>query len=486
MIHRRATMEPEDGTMKNPVTGSLLIVLVVAACGTSSLQKKKVQREESAKLQLRDFADQINRRVQRCASDVLEAAEEDARANNQKVNRELRRALIRWQVATLRWTQRALHYPDARWCVVEMWSGIFRVQAYLKTPEATRLIGERGVAIIAEHFRSLEQRIELRTAAVLTDSQRKALRDASQQLAASHPISDDELLHPGQGMRMTDDGGALALIAGLPSELFSIGGGVKDTAMAVYDVAKVADRGVDGIESMPQMVRWETELLLMHVEENETVMSLTANADRFADVAERIGRTVETLPAEIEKAVTRIVSKFETTQPEFRATLTEGRGAITEARGAIQDVGPVVDKVAEQGPWIEKTATSATEAGAAWEGVFRELNLLVHPPLDPDAPPPEPSPPFDMKDLASTAEYTNKAAVELRAAVADVRGIIDGDGLDQRLQQVDTTTRNTLDLTSEHATALINTITWRAAGLIVLFFALLAGYRVIVTRSAKG
>jgi len=467
--------------MNNPMISGLVLMLVCGACGTSSLQKKKVEREESAKLQLRDLADQINQRVQRSAADVAEAAAEDG-----SDNRELRRALIRWQIATLRATQRALHYPDPRWTVVEMWSGILRVQTFLKTEDAIKVLGKRGVEIVSKNIDGLHRRILLRASTVLTEKQVTALQNAAVQVAAAHPISDDELMHPGEGLRVTGDGNALELIAGLPSELFSLGGGVKDTAMAVSDVAKVAGRGVDGIETMPQMVRWQTELLLMELDENTTVKGLTENADRITSVAEKIGRTVETLPAEIEQAVTRILQEFERSQPEFRATLTEGRGAIDQARGAIQDVGPVLDKVREQGLWIEKTAVHATEAGTAWEGVFRELNLMVNPPLDPDAPPPEPSPPFDMKDLASTAEWTTKAAVELRATVADVRGMIDGDGLDKRLEQVDSTAKGTLDLTSAHATALINTITWRAAALIALFFVLLFGYRMFSVRTARG
>ena len=91
-----------------------------------------------------------------------------------------------------------------------------------------------------------------------------------------------------------------------------------------------------------------------------------------------------------------------------------------------------------------------------------------------------------MKDLAKTAEWTTKAAVELRATVEDVRGIIDGEGLDKRLDQVDSTAQKTLDLTSTHVAALINTITWRAALLILLFFGLLTGYRFFATRVTKG
>ena len=462
--------------MKFQMVVGLILIGGVAACGTSKLQKKKAEREQTTRLQLRELADDINQRVQLCASELMEST--DSRA--------LKRVAIRWQIGTVRATQRALHHPDPRWSIVELWAGVMRVQRYLEQPEAVQELADSGVAIVSKHMDYLDALIGRRSDSVLTDSQLQSLRDAAQKVAMVKPISAEEMQHPGGNVNLVDSESALAIVAALPSELFSLGGGVKDTAMAVSDVAKVADRGVDGIETMPQMVRWQTELLLMSVEENDTVAGLRSNADRLTAVAESIGKSVETLPGQIEEAVTRILKELESSQPELRATLVEGRATVGEARETIGAVGPLLDKVGENGTWIEKSVAGATDAGKAWEGTFRELNLLVNPPEDPKAPPPEPSPPFDMKDLVSTAEWTTKAAIELRATVSDVRGIVEGEGLDERMQQVDKTAQNTLDLTSAHAAALIDVITWRAAALIGLFFVLLFVYRVFSVRIGKG
>ena len=117
---------------------------------------------------------------------------------------------------------------------------------------------------------------------------------------------------------------------------------------------------------------------------------------------------------------------------------------------------------------------------------MEQVNLLV---AQFDDPPgvtqPEPSPPFDMKDLARTAEEAAKTAEGLRATVVELRAIVEGDGLDKRLEQVNATTQSTLDQTTGAASVLINTITLRGAMLIVLFFLSLFGYRVAASQLIK-
>jgi len=462
-------------TIRSTARLLVIVVAMLVACGTTKGQKAKAKAEKTTALRLRDFADDINKRVQRCAAEV----------NAITGDPELKRTMIRWQIATLRLTQRSLHHPDPRWTLLELWAGLFRIRAYLERPDSTKDLGSDEHAIVRAAIDAMLLRMERRSATVLNEKQLDTLRDAAGQLAAANPLSDEELRRPATVFKISDNKNALALITNLPADIFSLGGGVKDTAMAVTEVAEVADRGVDGIESMPQMVRWQTQLLLMDLEQNESVKAMVANSTKVSDAVERVSKTVETLPAQLEDVVVRVAERVEKAQPELRETLKEGRGAVVEARGIVQDIGPILEKVEEQGPWLERTTANATEAGKAWEGAFHEIYLLANPPLDPNEPPPESSPPFDMKDYLQTAEWTTKAAVELRATVVEVRGIIDGEGLDRRVEQVDTTTNKVLDAASAQVRALIDTIAWRAGALIVLFFALLAGYRMFATRLAR-
>ena len=48
----------------------LILVAALAACGTTKTQKSKAKEEKTTSLRLRDFADEINKRVQMCAAEV--------------------------------------------------------------------------------------------------------------------------------------------------------------------------------------------------------------------------------------------------------------------------------------------------------------------------------------------------------------------------------------------------------------------------------
>jgi hypothetical protein len=267
----------------------------------------------------------------------------------------------------------------------------------------------------------------------------------------------------------------------VPAGIFSVGGGTKDIAQSVSEVAAAADRSVEAVDSLPLNVRLQTELLLFKLEEDDTVQTLLGDISQVSSTIAGVGKTVEGLPDRIESTVAKTIREAESTQPEFRKTLVEGRGIVSEARAAVQDATSTIDNLGKEG-WVERTTANTVAAGDAWKGAFEQLNLLANPPREPDAPPPEPSPPFDLKDAAATAEWATKAAEEVRGTVVEVRSIIDGEGLDQRLRQIDSTTRTALDESTVRISSLLDQATLRGVLLIAVFFAGLLGYRFAVTR----
>jgi hypothetical protein len=267
----------------------------------------------------------------------------------------------------------------------------------------------------------------------------------------------------------------------VPAGIFSVGGGTKDIAQSVSEVAASADRSVEAVDSLPLNVRLQTELLLFHLEEDDTVQTLLGDLSRVSNTLANVGATVESVPDRVESTIAKTIREVEAVQPELRRTLTEGRGIATEVRAAVQDATTTVDTIGREG-WVERTSANAAAAGDAWKGAFEQINLLANPPRDPDAPPPEPSPPFDLKDAAATAEWATKAAQEVRGTVVEVRSIIDGEGLDQRLRQIDSTTRSALDESTARLGSLLDKATLRGVLLIAVFFAGLLGYRFAVTR----
>ena len=226
---------------------------------------------------------------------------------------------------------------------------------------------------------------------------------------------------------------------------------------------------------------------LDNIEEYHTIEQLVRNVDEITAAITRVSARVDALPADLNRAIDHAAEEIESSQPGIRATLKEGRGIVDATHATIRDANTALDKVQETGVWVEKTAAHATEAGKAWEGTVKEVNRLVeHFDDDPDAPQPtEPSPPFDMKDVARTAEEATKTATEVHASVVELRAIVEGDGLDKRLESIEKATKSTLEGTTAAVASLIDTITIRAALLILLFFGSLLSYRFAAGRLVK-
>jgi hypothetical protein len=389
-------------------------------------------------------------------------------------DRELRRKMILWQLHTMQACRRALQMPDPRWAFLDLWTLMYQTKLYVEEGAAKELLGPQA-PIAVEALERLLKKLKATARSVLAPKELEKLAEAAHVWAEQHPIDGDTI--SARPAPSQDKSGAFQAIMGVPAEVFSFGGGVKDAAAAVGDVAIAAHHAVGAVEALPQVVRWQTELLLYALDEDPTMRALIQDADEASAALVKVGNTVEELPDHVRQTIRDV----EATQPEFRKTIAEGRGIVDQARGTVQDVGPLLDKLQETGQWVEQTSAHATEAGKAWEGALVQVNLLANPPRDPDAPPPEPSPPFDInagvQDAARTAEWATKAAGEVKETVVELRQIVEGEGLDQRLAQVDATTQSAVDRTVASVGDLIDRITWRAVMVIVVFFVALLGYR---------
>lgn len=430
------------------------------ACATTRQEEKAIKREQTAFIGLSSLCDDINAGVQKAAREI----------SLETKDREVRRKMILWQLHTMQSCRRALQLPDPRWAFLDLWTLMYQTKLYVEKGPAKEMLGPQA-PIAAKAAGQLVAKIEATARSVLTAQQLKQATEAAHQWAEENPIEGDTI--SARPSLRQDKTGAFEAIMAVPAGVFSFGGGVKETAQAVEDVAIVAHHAVGAVEALPQTVRWQTELLLYTLDENPTLQGLIEDADKASDAVVRVADTVEKLPSRIEETIHGI----EAAQPEFRKTLAEGRAVVEAAGTTVDRAGRNIDKLAETFPSVERTTANAKDAGQAWEGAFAQLNLLVHPPRDPNEPPKPPAPPFDIKDAARTAEWATKAAGEVKETVLELRKIVEGQGLDERLAQVDATTQSALDKAVARAEDLIDRITSRAIIVIVVFFVALLGYR---------
>jgi hypothetical protein len=269
----------------------------------------------------------------------------------------------------------------------------------------------------------------------LTPAELDAVRKDVDQLAERFPITGTQfsLVRAREAAQAVPSSNALTEVIALPLAPFRALQGVDSGAAAIRDFNQTARRFSTVVGGLPEELRGQMELLLYDVEELRAVRQGLASFELAAASADRASLAIERLPDELRA----------TLDTQVRSLLQESQGTVGEAVQALAQAREVA------GP-LQETATQLREASAAW----REI-------LGPHDPTPRSADerPFDIRDWQSAAASIGTAAVELRGLAVELEGFSGSAGLDR--------------------------LFWRAVALLVLFFALLLGYRVLAARLVR-
>lgn len=342
--------------------------------------------------------------------------------------RETRRNTLLWQLRMIPLAHRAAFAPDPQQAYVMSLALATAQHDYLATGDGRALFGAQQ-AIAVDAAKELEQEVLELGSAFLSAGQIARLQKQVDELVAQHPIQGvftaDTLV---TGLSESTAGGGFGWIVDLPMVPFRALSGVSDTAQAVSDFNETARAFTQTVNELPHQTRWELELLLYDAEELESVERALAAAESFATGADRISEAAETLPNLLGA---ELAGRLE----EARATIQELDAALARAEGLSGPLVHVADRVGE--------------ASAQWTAMLTEMRAGD----DGDGRP------FDVREYEATAVRIAEATQDLRGLVGELKG-----------------------LDPAASRSLLDAAVWRAALLILVFFAGLIAYRVVVSR----
>jgi hypothetical protein len=358
---------------------------------------------------------------------LVTAASDRIRAETKQ--RETRRHTLLWQLRMIPLARQAAFRQDPQEGFVAVLATATAQHHYLTEGEGRGLFGPQQ-AIAVEVAEQLEASALAIGRSFLSEAQARRLQAQVDELVAEHPIrgvfSADALV---QGFAASSAGGMFTWVVDLPMVPFRALSGVSDTAQAVQSFNETAREFTQSVNELPNLTRWELELLLYDTEELESLNRALDAAESIAEGAERISGTAENLPAAL--------------GAELAARLADARSTIAELDAALVRA----DKLAKP---LEHVADRLGDASAQWTALLAEMRRGDGKPE---------GRPFDVREYDQTAGRISEAGHELRALVAEL---------------------NALD--AGGARALLDAAAWRAAGLIVVFFAALAAYRFATSR----
>lgn len=342
---------------------------------------------------------------------------------------ETRRNTLLWQLRIIPLARQAAFLPDVQQAYVASLALANAQHAYLTTGEGRAMFGAQQ-SIAVDAARGLEEDLVDLGKAFLSERQIARLQTQVDDLVAKHPIRGTfaaDALVTGLS-ESTTAGGVFSWVVDLPMAPFRALSGVTDTAQAVSNFNDTARAFTETVNELPQQTRWELELLLYDAEELESLERALAAAESVGVAADRISAVAENLPEELGAEMAARIR-------EARATIDELNQALTRADGMLGPLVHVADRVGD--------------ASAQWTALLTEMRAGGG----------GEGRPFDIREYEATAVRIAEATQDLRGLVSDLKS-----------------------LDPAASRSLLDAATWRAALLILVFFAGLIAYRVGVSR----
>jgi hypothetical protein len=213
-----------------------------------------------------------------------------------------------------------VEHKDSLVAFVETWGLCIRYADYLRDGEGKDIYGENqniAVAGVVE----IQNEIERIGKGILKEEGFNATRTQLIDFAKRNPIKGifsntiayATLVEPGKP-------NPFAKIIGIPMAPFKAMEDVDRTATSIHGVQGSIERFSDIVEGWPESARWQLLLLLLDVQDIESVKSFSDNMSKISDSSDKFADAAEKLPERREQT-SILVKEIDSAQANLQVTL---------------------------------------------------------------------------------------------------------------------------------------------------------------------
>ena len=116
-------------------------------------------------------------------------------------------------------------------------------------------------------------------------------------------------------------GATVTSIVTAPLSALNPFGGIDATAVAIHDASTMGDRFASIVERLPDVLRWQVQLILHDLRTSPEVTSALTSVEEISATVASLEKTTQTLPEDISTQVTDILTETEATQASLRETM---------------------------------------------------------------------------------------------------------------------------------------------------------------------
>lgn len=247
---------------------------------------------------------------------------------------QIQRACVLWRTRVITQVGDAITSGDPAVALMELWAICLRMRDYLTAGEGASLFGAdqpRAVEVARKALATIEDV----AAKHLSDAKRKTAQQEIRKYASQYPYNgtfDDSEPVP---LRLNSPLlTGLKGIIGLPLAPLVTAGKINQGVNTIKDWAPTVDRLTDVIEDYPRSVRWQTDRLLLDLNEAPSFKFAVQGVNRISDSADQLSKTVsdfqpianryaeliQTLPADTANQVQSVLAALDGNQTAQSAT----------------------------------------------------------------------------------------------------------------------------------------------------------------------
>ncbi len=363
-------------------------------------------------------------------------------------NREIRRRALLWKVNLVPLVHEVATQEDEQEAYLALALLTEMQKQYLTTGTGQDVFGpHQQLAVDAAN--ELEDNILRIGTNFLPEARTKKLRKEVREYAKEHEIrgknfSVESFQSFVQKVKKQRD--IFTSIVNVPLSPFSALQGVGNTPAAVHGVKRAVQDMTAVAEGLPQVVRWQTELLMYDIENRDTVEQTLAQMKKFNQTAAKLEKSVRSWPSD----VTEIVDK---TSPE------------------IENLNKLVEKTNRLMGETQSLVQQINRTGKEWKPLLekadQEQTSAERPPEEEGA---------SLKDYRNTIQEADQTVQNLQKLAADLKALIESEGIDS--------TSNSLSSLGKQAETssekVINLAFVRGLQLLLALFVGLLIYRTVV------
>jgi hypothetical protein len=451
--------------------------LILHACATSGdsvevpTRSSAVTSSHAPGQTLEDFA----------RKSVLKVEEASDRINRSTDVTSMKKRAVQWKINTLATLWDIMNMEDARLATLDLWCTVLQWEEFFSTGAGKEQFGP-AQPIAATATREIAEGFDTILSSATSEEIFTKAKAEVEAFALKHPMT--SLLRVPYRI---SESSQLKLSFGWLRDLampWQLSSGVVEMADAVDEVAKAADRFSAAVGAFPMTARWQTELLLLEINENRSMLEVLADIDRISRSLESVAATADTLPEDLRQEVGVTLTKVEEMQGGLQTTLTSARGTVEETRKALVELNSGIDRANTTIERIGATTADFERAGEVWKPTFEVFREVINDlDGDPNAPPREG--PDTLMKLVRTAEGLHLSAVELKAMFIEFRDLVGSDDLMTGLTEMDQTARGTVDHTTVQMESLVDHATVRIIQIVLVVLCAGLLYRFAAPRLSR-